>query len=370
MLDKMIVFDPNTNPSEAYYSKLSKKEKEAVDKFEKNISITANETRSKKAKSNAIRFLIMTQKNIEEINLQDLKDFLRKLKEAKFSDYYNNDVKNFIQRFLKDQYKDWSERFNAFEDIKYDSDPTRKKKIEPEDVLSKEQVEKLIKAEPELIWKTFLIVQYEGALRTGETRSLKWENVDSKDSETYWLTISSKKNRRAKEKERLAPLEQSIFYLDELKKSYAEQKIKTPYVFPSKTDLNAPISSGTTNKWFSRLTKRVLGKPMTNYLLRHSRGEEFHIKVRDNQMSKENAVIVMGHSQKMFDKTYSHPDKKLLKETLKKQILNIEYIAPEKKHALELRIDQQDKKLAEMGQDLLLLNKKLSKVLGKSSYIK
>lgn len=350
----MIIFDTNKNPSEDFYQKLSQKNKEIVDRFEANCRINANPKRSAKAKANAVRFLTMVNKDIEDIGVQDLKNFLGKLKEAKFSDYYNNDVKNFIHRFLKELFKDWSQRFNDFEDIKYDSDPMRKKKIGSEDILSKGDVEKLIKAEPELFWKTFLIVQYEGALRTGETRTLKWENIDVKDGEVYWLNITSKKNRRSKDKERVAPpLSQSVYFLDELRKLQSERKMKSTFVFNSSRDLNSPISCGAVNKWFSRLTKKVLGKASTNYILRHSKGEEFHVLVRDNKMSKENAIEMMGHSEKMFDKTYSHPDKKLLKETLRRQVLNLDYVAPEKKLRLE--------------EDIVILKKALMIVLRASN---
>jgi len=340
MLDKMIVFNTNTNPSQASYDNLSKENKALVDRFEANCNITANPKRAYKAKANAIRFILMVGKPIKEIKLQDLKDFLLKLKEAKFSDYYTNDVKNFVSRFIKDQFPDWSARFNNLEDIKYDSEPIRKKKIENEDVLSKEDVEKLGKAEKDIFWKTFLMLQYEGAQRTGETRATSWDSIDTKEGDTYWLTITSKKNRKGKDKERIVPLQQSIFYLEELRKIQKEQGIKSKYVFPSKKNPAIPISSGTANLWFRRLVLKVLGKHSTNYILRHSKGEEYHIRVRDNQMSKENATRVMGHSEKMFDRIYSHADKKLLKEQLKKQILNIEYVEPEKKAELEKEIEK------------------------------
>ncbi len=364
MMNKLLVFDTNTNPTKKYYEKLSHEDKKIVDRFEANCKITASISRAKKAKSNAIRFLVMANKKVESINLQDLKDFLLKLKEAKFSDYTNNDIKNYVQRFLKEQFRDWSERFNNFEDIKYDSEPSRKEKISPEDVLTKEQVEKLIKTESDLIWKTFLVVQYEGALRTGETRQLLWSQIDMKDLEVYWLTITSKKNRQGKGKDRIAPpLSQAVFFLNELKKAQQEQGIKSLYVFPAKHKLNMPISSGMVNKWFSRLTKKVLGKAKTNYLLRHSKGESFHVLVRDNKMSKENATQMMGHSEKMFDKTYSHTDKKLLKETLKKQVLDIDYISPEKKSELEKKVEELIKENIEIKKEGIETRRLLNQVL-------
>jgi integrase len=358
MVKTFIEFDSNTNPASDHYLKLNKKHQKILDEFEKYISINAGDGRANKAKTNAIRFLVMVKKDLDKVSLLDLREFLLSLKSTSFSDFSKNDIKNFVQRFLKWHFKDWSERFDEFKDIKIDSEPQRKRVINPEDVLTKEQVEDLIKSEPILYWKTFLMVQYEGALRTQETRTLKWDMIDKEDSEVYWLKIISKKNRMGKGKERISPpLVQSRYFLDELKKQFEKEKIKSDYVFPSKTDINKPISSGTANKWFSRLTKKVLGKNMTNYLLRHSKGENFHSLVRDNKLSEENATKMMGHSSKMFHKTYSHTNKKEFMDVIKKQLLNVDYIAPEKKSEYEERLNKQEKEIKEIQKQLALIIK-------------
>lgn len=355
MKEQLLEFDCNSNPTENFYKELEKNERETVDKFEKYCLISASQGRAQKSKSNAIRFLIMADKRLSEIGLDDLRDFLRILKQSNFSDYYKNDIKGYIQRFLKWYFKDWSERFDNFEDIKFNSEPQRTKKITPEDVLKKEDIEKLIKAETSIFWKTFIIVQYQGALRTLETRQLKWDMIDMQDTDICWLNISSKKNRNGTNKERIAvPLNsQSVYLLNELKKEQAQTNKKSPYIFQSKTDVNNYISSGTVSKWFSRLTKKVLGKPITNYILRHSQGEHLHNLVREGKLSKENALLMMGHSEKMFDKTYSHTDKKNLKEVLRKQVLDIDYIAPEKKHKLELEIEKLQKQMENVREYLI-----------------
>jgi len=337
MLKKFLHFDCNKNPTEKHYKKLKKGERVIVDRFEKDCSIQASKVRAKKYRSNAIRFLVMANKKIEDVDLDDLKDFLRILKESGVSQYFENDVKGFVQKFLKWYFKDWLERFDNFNDLKFNSDPQRAKKINPDDVLSKEDVERLIKKETDLAWKCFIIVQYQGALRTLETRKLKWENCALDDEEVGWLTISSRKNRNGNEKERVSvPLDQqAVYLLRELKKQQEETGQPSPYVFAAKTNGNNFISSGTVSKWFERLTQRVLKKKVTNYLLRHSQGEHLHELVREGKLSKENALLMMGHSEKMFDKTYSHTNKELLKEELKKQVLDIDYLPPEKKDGYE-----------------------------------
>ncbi len=336
---EFLEFDSNYNKSEGYLKKLPKSERDILNDFEKYSLISAGKDRARKSKVNALRFLVMTKKKLNNINLKDLQEFLRILKQSDLSDYFKNDIKGFVQRFLKWNFKDWSERFNNFEDLKFNGDAQRSKKIDPEDVLSPKDIGKLVKGEPSLYWKTFIIVQYEGALRTLETRQLKWGDIDKNDKDVYWLNVGSKKNKNGTIKERTSPpLDKAIYFLDELKK-----QSKSPYVFPSIESPNNFISSGTVSKWFSRLTKRVLGKSRTNYILRHSRGEEFHKLVREGRLSKENALNMMGHSEKMFDKTYSHADKEQMKSVLKKQVLDIDYIPPEKKNKLEREIEEQKK---------------------------
>lgn len=344
---KLIEFNPNTNPSEPYFEKLGKKEQEVLNKFEKYCRVSAGESRAKKSKTNALRFLVMANKPLDKIGLDDLREFLRVLKEGDFSDYFKNDVKGFVQRFLKWYYKDWSERFNNFEDVKFNSDATRKNKITSKDVLSKEEVERLIKSEPSIYYKTFIAVQYGGGLRTLETRSLRWDMIDDSDEDVYFLKVVSKKNKNGTEKERLSiPLDEKVvYYLKEQKKSQREKGINSPYVFNSFEDENSFVSSGTISKWFSRLTKKVLGQAKTNYILRHSRGETLHEMVRDGQLSKENAVLMMGHSEKMFDKTYSHADRGKLKEVLKKQVLNTDYIPPEIEKGLREIVEKQGEEI-------------------------
>lgn len=348
-MDEFLAFDNNKNPTEDFYKKLSKEDKDVVDKFEKYCLVSASPRRAQKGRSNAIRLIIMIGKPLKSIDLEDLQHFIRILNKSQLSDYFRNDVKGYVQRFLKWHFKDWSERFNNFDDIKFLAEPQRKKEIKPDDVLSNEDVEKLIKFEPDIFWKAFLVCQYQGALRTQETRTLKWDMINMDDPDVYWLNVKSKKNKNAQERERSAPpLDQkSVYYINELKNYQRQMGIKSPYLFPSKQDSNIPISSPTTNMWFRRLTKKVLGKAMTNYLLRHSKGEYLHKLVREGKLSKENAILMMGHSEKMFDKTYSHTDKKELLKVLKKQVLDVDYIAPEKKHKLEKEIEDLKSKMGE-----------------------
>jgi integrase len=353
MKKRLLEFNTNHNPAILAFNKLRKADRDVLDGFERYCMISANSTRAQKYKTNALRFLSMAGKKLDDIDLEDLRVFLVILKESDFSDYYKNDVKGFVQRFLKWHFKDWSERFDNFEDIRLNSDAQRKVPITDKDIPTKKEVEKLVKAEPAIYWKAFLISQYEGALRTLECRKMKWDEIDMEDPELYWLDVFSKKNKNSTYKERIAPpLYQSVYFLNELKKWQKENGIKSPYVFPSNRNPNKYISSSSVNKWFSRLSKKVLGRPLHNYILRHGKGEELHKLVRENKLSEDNAVQMMGHSKKMFNKTYSHANKQEVKRVLKKQVLDVDYIAPDKKHQLEKDIEQHSMKIIELEEKI------------------
>ena len=56
------------------------------------------------------------------------------------------------------------------EDIRLIKNPVRQKKIQTSDLPTQEEVEKLIKHEPKMFWKAFLLTQFEGGMRIKEIR--------------------------------------------------------------------------------------------------------------------------------------------------------------------------------------------------------
>ena len=212
---------------------------------------------------------------------------------------------------------------------------TGKYKEISKEVIKKEDFERLIKNEPSLYWKTFLSTSWFGALRTGEARTLLWERVKFEDDDYTTLEIPCKKNRNGTIKMRVIPIPpEATFFLKELKEQQRHSGIKSNWVFPSPHNPNKPISKSA-NLWFSNLTKKVLGVSHNNYLLRHGFGSSLKTLVKEGKMGKDNATEFMGHSEKMFDKVYSHMDKDDVKEMMKKQIYNFEYETPEKKDKIK-----------------------------------
>lgn len=326
---KVITFGKKS--SQDYFKKLKNSDKEILEDFKRKISLKASKERSEEALKEILRFKLITKKPLDQIELSDLEKYIGALKESNLSENFKNKIKGFIHMFLKWKYKDWSERFDGFESIEYITGALRIKEIKPKDVLNKEDLDKILETEKNLFWKTFFIVQYESAGRTGEIRRLLWADIDFDTGDEFVeVALWNKKNKQRIPQSRELPLKHSKKFLLALKKQQEAEGIKSKFVFPSPKDPRKPISKAV-NQWFNNLTKKAIGRTITPYLLRHSRGTELAHLVKENKMSKDIALKFMGHTEKMFDNIYSHVAKEKEKELMKKQIYDFEYLTEEEK---------------------------------------
>jgi len=338
--------------SEQLHAKLPPREKETLNKFYDYMLISASEGRAKENIRECLRLREVVGVDWSKITLEDLRYFLLELKKSSFADLFKNKIKAFVQKFLKWKFKDWSERFDDFEDVKFNSDAERKKPIIPETLLTEEEIEKMIEAEKSLFWKTFLKVQYSGGLRTLETRSLDWSKITFNDDDFSTIKVSSKKNVNATPKEREIPLGKgATYFLLELKKQQKSLGISSKWVFPSPRDPTKHISKAV-NSWFRKLSKKVIGREEVNYSLRHKKATELKSLIKKNQMSLDNATDFMGHSEKMFNKTYSHMDKKDIVKIMQEQIYGFKPISEAKKHKLEIKVDKLKKNIEVLQKNL------------------
>jgi integrase len=338
--------------SKEIYESLDKEEKKILDDFRDYMLISASQKRCDEARREVLRFREVIGKNFEDIDLEDLRYFLKQVKEYELADYTKNKVKAFVHRFLKWKYKNWSERFDNFEDVKYNNDAQRKKPITSKTILTEEEIEKLIEHEKSLFFKAFLKVQYVGGLRTGEVRALEWERITFNDKGVCSIKVISKKNRNATDKERIIPLSKGAnYFLLELKKQQKNNFIETKWVFPSPKNPNKHISKSV-NEWFRKLTKEVLGREVTNYTLRHTQATKLKTLVKENKLSKENAVEFLGHSEEMFDKIYSHMDKEDNLKIMREQIYGVKELTEEEEHELKKKVKEQDSIISDLSKQM------------------
>ena len=265
------------------------------------------------------KFLNSSKKDISNFTEKDLIDYLNLISED-YSVNTLNGIKANIKNFIKWYFLDWSSRFRNLETL------CRQQKApatyQPEQMLSKEDIQNLVQNEHSLFWKTYFLVLFYSGSRPCEICSLKWDQIDFEDKGAF-IKIYSEKNKEFFNK---FVLEDVSFYLKKL------QGNNSKYVFPSPQLKNKPISVKGVYWRFRELTKKVLGKQINPYILRHSIAT---ILYNDNSIIDKNDVArQMGHSINM-EKTYSNLSKAKQRERARKIWINPE-LKPEEKDKIKL----------------------------------
>jgi len=266
-------------------------------------------------------FILGKDYNRLDINL--LRDLIVVINTAKLSEHYKNNIKSDLKNFLKYKYPDWSSRFSGLDDIKTNNGMNQER-INSKTLFSKGDIEKLMAHEPKMFWKSLLITQYEGGLRTKEVRFLKWEDIKfNVDGDLSEISIFATKTKQA----RTIFVKEATFYLKKLREEQNNLNKRGVYVFSLN---NEPIDKFNVSKWFRGLTRKALGRIGWNYLLRHSRATELYTLALQNKISKDIAAKFMGHSEDMSE-IYLHLDQKSIQEMTRNQVYNLREELPKDK---------------------------------------
>jgi len=326
--------------SQKFHKKLPSKERQEINDFINYVSITS---KSNKRLENNRRSLLTLRKEIKKplgkTTLKDLRDFLAILNNSTRTQSSKNELKHTIKRFLKWKFKDWSERFDNLQDIKLVM-RINEEKINADTLLKKEDVEAIVKAEPKLFWKTFFLTLYESGLRPIELRTLFWKNIkfDIDKEGISEINVYATKTSKA----RSVYVKEATFYLKKLK-----EQSKNELVFPSPRDKNKPLSKELPAVWLARISKKVLGRQVYPYILRHSRATELYTNAN---IPDKTAQKFLGHSKSMAD-VYTHLSNQDVKEAVSKTIYKTEDLPPEKRHKLEQEIDHLKTKFKQHNQN-------------------
>ena len=257
-----------------------------------------------------------------------------------------NDVKILMKSFLYWRYDDLKTRFRNLDKIC--TQLRKERTYAPDQMLSKEDIEKLVKEEKEPRWKAFFLLLFYGGFRPSEVCNLEWKNIIW-DENGAFIKVYVKKNGKSFEK--YIP-EDVCFYLEKLKNNNSK------YVFPTKRTKmkvirkqgvavpvgDVPMTRSGVYQHLLPLAKKVLNRHINPYILRHSIATILYNRddLKDDDVAKQ-----MGHSKNMKE-TYNNLSMDKIRERMKKIYIEAEDLPEEKKHELEQKIERQEKDLTQM----------------------
>jgi len=324
------------NEIEEYYKTLKKVSIETIKEYLQYRQARGVSSKRKLAdiRRTIIQFHYIFQKDYNKIELKDLREYLALLNTSYLTQSTKNNIKIDLKNFLKFLFKDWNDRFSNLEDIRLNGGGRNEEKINSKTIFSKRDIENLMKHENKMFWKAFLMVQYEGGLRTIETRMLKWKDIDLNcEGDISEINIYATKTQKA----RSIFVKEATFYLNKLREEQENKGEKSDYVFHSIKNKDKLICKSNVNYWFKNLCMKALGREGWNYLLRHSRATELYTLAKQNKIAKDTAIAFMGHSEDMSN-TYTHLDSKEVKKMLKEQVYKLEDLPEQEKNELRNEI--------------------------------
>lgn len=325
----------------AAYETLPESDKEIIQDFLKYVAMTTAQHKLVSFQRSIAMFRLITEKSLNQITLDDVREWLRLLKESKKPAFTCNGLKAHVKRFLKWYYKDWSVRFDELRNLKLQRTKISSKRYNYQTFLTEPQVQTILDKEELIERKAMFMLLAESALRPCEAVKIRWNDIkfdiEGDVSEIY---IHSPKT----DVPRIVYIKNASFYLKRLKESAINE-----WVFPAGHTAkggrtkNPFVATDTVGKWLRAMGKAV-GLKVHPYLLRHMRASQLYLLAKQNKMSKDVVTQFMGHSEDMSE-IYTQLDPEVLKQNLIKSVYKLEVLPEEKKTELEKQIEELKKKM-------------------------
>ena len=265
---------------------LSEESAASVEKFKKwLLSCRYSESTIDTYSNILVTFLkFYNNKCIEEITSNDIIQYNNDFILANIlSASYQNQVVNAIKLFFMTIQ-------NTAIDVELVHRPKRQKLLP--NVLSKEEVKKILEAPKFLKHKAMLSLIYSCGLRCGELLRLKLEHVDSK---RHILFIKQSKGR----KDRIAPLSDKTL---ELLRSYFKVFKPKIYLFEGIKEGNPYDERSLQCVLKQSIAKAGIKKPVTLHWLRHS----YATHLLENGTDLRYIQEILGHSSSKTTEIYTH----------------------------------------------------------------
>lgn len=269
------------------------------------------------------QFLDYTSKPLVEYNEKDLIDYLNSIGK-KYSMGTQNFIKVNLKNFIKWYFIDWSARFRNLDKVcRSERPPSR---YTAKDMISESQFEDLIRHEDSFFWKGFFLTMFYGGCRPNEVCSLKWKDLEFESNDKgAFFTIYSNKNKNKFIK--YIP-EKAAFYLRQLQNNNSEFVFFNPQT-------KLPVTKKGAYWKIRKLSKKVLGKSIDLYTLRHSIATILYSK----DMKDDLIALQMGHTKSMKN-VYVHNDLEKIKDNARKIYFEPDKMPPQEENKLLNRIKE------------------------------
>ncbi|NQV78138.1 MAG: site-specific integrase [Lutibacter sp.] len=276
------------------YSKPSTEGMEQIEKFKQWLSSKRYSPNTIKTYSDALKsFLVFYRKKaISEINNNDVIVYNNEyILKNNLSASYQNQIVNALKLYFKTiQYKS----------IEVDKIHRPKRAKVLPNVLSKEEIKKLLEAPTNIKHKTMLSVIYACGLRRGEALNLKPADIDSKRGIVIIRQAKGKKDR-------ITPLSEKILVM--LRDYYTAYKPKT-WLFEGQISGEQYSEKSLQSVLKQSLQKAKITKPVSLHWLRHSYATHLLESGTDLRYIQE----LLGHSSSKTTEIYTHVSTKSLQQ--------------------------------------------------------
>lgn len=228
------------------------------------------------------RFINSSKKQLDSFDDDEVIRFLNSLN---FKIRTMNDIKSYLKSFIKFNYTDWSSKFRNLDKICKTQKPEQA--FSPDQMLSYEQVEKIIKKETDLSWKVYWLVFFYGGFRPSEACKLRWEQIFFEDR---GVIIKLHATKTKKDFLKSLPKE-AEHKLKELK-----QNSNSEFLFPSPLNKNDTIRARSVCGRLKRISKKALGFEVVPYQLRTSLATLLY---SDDNKKDDDVAQQLGHTKDM-----------------------------------------------------------------------
>ena len=276
-----------------------------------------------------IRRFVYHIQDFKTFKSSDLVNYQKELSK-KFSQTTLNLINPLLKNFIKWKYPNYYSKFPTLDII------FKTKKPEPthdaDEMLTIEEIMKIIEAEDDLFWKAFWLVYAYGGYRPIDTARLKWDVFSWEDDGSIVIKSLIGKNKKKFYKHIPANVAPIIKRWKDVNPS--------EWVFPSPKLRGQHINSKTPANRMARISTKVLGRKVIPYVIRKSIATILYEDMPDDE-----AADAMGHSKSMKE-TYARLNDQALTKRAKRVWTDKEEMPKEERDRLESEVSTLKKFMA------------------------